>query len=40
MSYAQRFGFTHLPFHRDLDSTQLFRVSELDELHARLLFLA
>lgn len=39
MSYLQRFGFTHLPFHRDLDSNQLFRVPELDELHARLLFL-
>jgi type II secretory pathway predicted ATPase ExeA len=39
MSYAHRFGFTHLPFHRDLDSTQLFHVDELDELHARLRFL-
>ena len=39
MSYAQRFGFTHLPFHRDLDSTQFFRAPELDELHASLLLL-
>ena len=39
MSYAHRYGFTHLPFHRDLDSNQLFRVEELDELHARLRFL-
>lgn len=39
MSYHQRFGFTHLPFHRDLDSAQLFRDPDLDELHARLCFL-
>lgn len=39
MSYHHRFGFTHLPFHRDLDSAQLFRDPDLDELHARLRFL-
>jgi len=39
MTYQHRFGFTHLPFHRDLDSAQLFSAPDLDELHARLRFL-
>ncbi len=39
MSYLHRFGFTHLPFHNDLHSNQLFDHPDLDELHARLRFL-
>ena len=39
MPYHHRFGFTHMPFHRDLESGQLFRAPDLDELHARLRFL-
>ncbi len=39
MSYRHLFGFTHMPFHRDLDSAQLFHAPDLEELHARLGFL-
>ena len=39
MPYRHRFGFTHTPFHHDLESDQLFRAPDLDELHARLRFL-
>lgn len=39
MSYRYLFGFTQMPFHRDLESDQLFQAPDLEELHARLRFL-
>ena len=39
MSYQHVFGFTHLPFHQELESHQLFAAPQLEELHARLRFL-
>jgi type II secretory pathway predicted ATPase ExeA len=37
--YTTFFGFTHLPFHEDLDIQQLFAAPVLDELHSRLDYL-
>ncbi len=39
MTYTHTFGFTQLPFQRDIETEQLFRASDLDELHARMRFL-
>lgn len=38
--YRTFFGFTRPPFERDLPADQLFRAPALDELHARLVYLA
>lgn len=38
--YRTFFGFARPPFERDLPADQLFRAPALDELHARLIYLA
>lgn len=37
--YTTAFGFSNLPFRKDLPSEKLFRAPQLDELHSRLSYL-